>query len=212
MDKFLNAEAVLRGVNEVNNVAFTRLVDINIKPQLLEVYNKLLPEIGYDKEVWYGDADVYVSIEEGYIKHGESFDILIIRNVVTCFDQSVVVSVINKQSGYIPLCKAVHPVGKKNGYSFNDHRDWAKEGLDSLREHNWSFGYEDLRDETLVFQLSDVYLLIQDKLSEPLHYNGWSKYSYGCGFHVEPFLFAQREIQYAYTMICGSPDYTTENK
>ena len=211
---FIDAESILRELDSVNNTVYTSLVDKNIKPQMAAVYEKLLPEIGYRREVWYGDADVYVNIEGGYTEYGESHDILIIRNVVTGFDKNVILAVINKETKYISICKCVHQIGKKNGYSFNDHRDWAVEGLDTQRNHRWSFGYNDLRDESLVFERSSIWDDINLKKKDGSHkpYNDWSKYSYGCGFHVENLLYTEREVRYAYNMICVSKEYTIERE
>ena len=157
-NKFIDAESTLRSIDRISNSVYTSLVDDNIKPQIVAVYDKLLPEIGYNKYVWYGDVDVYVSIEEGYTEYNETHDVLIIRNVATGFDKYNIVAVINRESKHISICKCVYSLGKKNdSYSFGDHRDWDRECLDTQRSHNWSFGYNDLRDESLVFERSSVW-------------------------------------------------------
>lgn len=209
-NKFIDAESTLRSLDRISNSVYTSLVDDNIKPQIVAVYDKLLPEIGYNKYVWYGDADVYVSIEEGYTEYKETHDVLIIRNVVTCFDKYNIVAVINRESKHISICKCVYSVGKKNSYSFGDHRDWDREGLDTQRSHNWSFGYNDLRDESLVFERSSIWE--DDCLKARKHYNDWYPSSYGCGFHVENLLYTEREVRYAYKVICNLEDYTIEEK
>jgi hypothetical protein len=213
-NNFIDAEGTLRSLDLISNTVYTALVDKNIKPQIVAIYNKLLSEIGYIKEVWYGDADVYVSIEEGYTKYNETYDVLIIRNVVTCFDKNVIVAVINRDSRHVSICKCVHSSGKKNSYSFDDHRDWDEEGLDTQRNHEWSFGYNDLRDETLVFERSafweDVDLNEEDGFKKG--YNDWHSASCGCGFHRENILYTEREVSYAYESICKIKGYVVEEK
>ena len=213
-NKFIDSEEALRSLSIITNNVYTSLVDYNIKPQIVAVYDKLLPEIGYTQEVWYGDADVYVSIEEGYTKYGESHDVLVIRNVVTCFNTNIIIAVINRESKHISICKCVYPKGKKNSYSFGDYRDWDKEGLDTQRNHKWNFGYNDLRDESLVFERSSIWDEINLKNRESFHknYNGWSQYSSGCGFHANNLQYTEREVKYAYESICGREDYTVEEK
>lgn len=213
-NNFIDAEGTLRSLNTVSSKVYTSLVDNNIKPQIVAVYDRLLQKVGYTGEVWYGDADVYVSIEEGYNKYGESHDVLIIRNVVTCFDKNVIIAVINRDNRHVSICKCVHQTGKKNGYSFNDHRDWDVEGLDTQRDHQWSFGYNDLRDESLVFERSSVWDEINLKKDEGFlkHYNDWHPYSYGCGFHVENLLYVEREVRYAYDSVCVREGYIIEGE
>lgn len=202
----MNVDETLRTLNVLNNKVYTEIVNHDMKPNILAVYHEMKKITEYGNEVWYGDADVYVSIEEAYEEYGDKYDVLIIRNVVSCSDMPYVIAIINTETNYIPICKVVAPRGKKNNFTFGDHRDWDEHGLDTLRDHNWSFGYEDLRDDGLVFELSSVWAEIKrDKA-----YNGWSQYSSGCGFHVEYLLYAQREIQYAFQMICDMKDYTIE--
>jgi len=206
MTEKMNVESALQSLNMVNNEVYTKIIDRDMKPNILAVYDEMKKLVEYGQDVWYGDADVYVSIEEAYEKYGEKFDVLIIRNVVSCCDLPYVFAIINTETRDIPLCKAVAPQGKKNDYTFGDHRDWALHGLDTLREHNWSFGYNDLRDDGLVFELNPIWAELKPEKA----YNGWNKWNHGCGFHVEYLLYAQREIQYAFQMICEVKDYTIE--
>ncbi len=201
----MNVELALRELNQVNNKVYTQIVNEAMKPSILAIYDHMREKIGYNKEIWYGDADVYVSIEYAFEKYREDHDVLIINNVVSCFDRAIVVAVINRETRHISLCKCVEGQGVKHeSWNFGDHRDWTVEGLDTLRDHNWKFGYEDLRDESLVFQLDSIWADIRP--DKP--YNGWHRSSYGCGFHVENLLYAEREIRWAYNSIVDDEAYT----
>ncbi|AAQ64173.1 hypothetical protein KVP40.0102 [Vibrio phage KVP40] len=201
----MNVEQTLRELNITNNQVYTRIVNEVMKPNILSIYEHMRLKIGYNQEIWYGDADVYVSIEPAFEKYREQHDVLIINNVVSCFDRAIVIAIINKETGDIPLCKCVEGQGVKHeGWNFGDHRDWKIEGLDTLRERKWRFGYEDLRDDSLVFQLDSIWADIRP--DKP--YNGWHRSSYGCGFHVGNLLYAEREIRWAFSSVVEEEAYT----
>ncbi|AGN30151.1 hypothetical protein VPFG_00149 [Vibrio phage nt-1] len=191
----MDIERELHELNVHNNRVYTRVVDEVMKPNIIEIYKHMRDEIGYNQEIWYGDMDVYVSIEEAYEKRERSFDALIINNVVSCADQPITVALIEKNTYSIPLCKCVASFGEKKeqGHVWNDHRDWVLEGLDTLRDHNWKFGYEDLRDPNLVFERACLW----EKVMPDKAYNGWTPFSYGCGFNTSYLLYAEREIRWA---------------
>lgn len=194
----MDVERALRNLNQVQQLTYTTIVDKDMKPKALEVYDKIVADIGYDKEVWYGDADVYVSVTEAYTKHSETHDALVIRNVVSCYDKNVVVLLINRDTKYVTSCKCVEQRGRKNDFNFGDHRDWDACGLDTLKAHKWRFGYEDCRDDDLVFILDEFW---SEHLKLDKKYNNWNIYSTWPGFHVDNFLYAQREIAYAHKSI-----------
>lgn len=187
----MDASSQLRKLDYVTNSIYTKIVDEDMKPNLAFIYDFMLKNIGYDKEIWYGDMDVYISIEKS---GNESQDVIIIRDVVTCSDKNIVVALINVESKFISTCKNVYSIGVKNNYNFNDFRDWDKEGLDTLRNHHWDFGYSDLKSNTLVFHASSMSMKINNSLYKRHYYNGWDEHSYGSGFHPSNFLFAQRVI------------------
>ncbi|AGB07108.1 hypothetical protein phiST2_0348 [Vibrio phage phi-ST2] len=201
----MNVEQTLRELNQINNKVYTRIVNEAMKPNILSIYEHVKLKIGYNKEIWYGDADVYVSIEPAYVKYKEEHDVLIIKNVVSCFERGVVVAIVNKKTGDIPLCKCVESHGvKREGWDFGDHRDWEVEGLDTLRDHNWKFGYEDLRDDSLVFKRESYW----EDVRPDKPYNDWHRASHGCGFLVDNLLYAEREIRWTYHMVVEDEAYT----
>lgn len=193
----------LSELNLITNNFYTNEIDTNVKPKLVDIYTHMLG-LGYNTQIWYGDADVYVHVEEVYRKYGNVYDALVIRNVVTCFDKNVIVVLIERESKGIVLCKTVHSLGKKNNYTFNDHRDWDEEGLDTLRDHQWNFGYRDLRSNTLVFD--DKFLGFRH------HYNNWNIHSYGCGFNIENVSYVTQETTWAHYNIVEQSNYTIRGK
>ncbi len=201
----MNVQKALNALNIVTHTVYTQVINESMKPLLVGVYEHMTDKFEYGQEVWYGDADVYVSVEEGHERFGDMHDVIIIRNVVSCCDEPYVTAVINRNTKFISTVKNVSPRGKKNEFNFGDHRDWDECGLDTLRDHKWEFGYNDLRDDHLVFHLDEIWAN-HPEINKS--YNGWSRYDSHCGYHVHDLLYAQREIEYAHRMIVEYGDYT----
>ena len=187
----------LQELNIITNGYYTKQVDTVIKPKLVEIYDHLIGKKGYDTCVWYGDADVYVHVEN----IDEDRDVIVIKNIVTGFDKHIIFAVIVRESKYIPLCKCVEGTGKKDErWSFGDHRDWVVVGLDTYRDNDFDFGYNDLRDPDIVFQ--------KDIMRIDWNYNDWSVHSYGCGFIQQNIQFVMHEVDYAHECVVKNQCYT----
>lgn len=193
----------LRELNIITNNFYTNQVDSVIKPKLVAIYENIVENVGYDNQIWYGDADVYVHIE----RIGDFEDVIIIRNVVTCFDNCNIFAVINKETKYISICKCVESQGeKKEGYDFDDHRDWKIKGLDTYRNNDFDFGYNDCRDPDLVFEKSSSWDF------DGANYNSWNVYSSSCGFIQQNIQYVMQEVDYAHFNIVENMFYTLEEK
>lgn len=86
---FVNAQAKLTDLNFKANSVYTQVIDANVKPMVMSLYKKVLSEQGYGKSIWFGDMDIYLEVLPF-----ETHDVLLIKNVVTCFDRNVLSFVI----------------------------------------------------------------------------------------------------------------------
>ena len=125
------------------------------------IMNKLkeLKAFGSDNSYWYGDADVYVWIEEI-----EDIECLVINNVVSCSDRPVCViqvrdmgeDVGDKYNRYAikAICTVNKSENKDGNYNWGDRRDYDVVGLDVIKEKGFRYLYQDRRDVEWGFKSS----------------------------------------------------------
>ena len=171
-------------------------------PHIVELHDKLV-EIGADSHensVWYGDADVYVWYEKAIDPERR---IIVINNVVSCADKPMHIVMLNRyepdEDVRLRLNElhvvAVHPYEDeetKRGDTWNDHRDWDRATLKTYRDHDFSFGYNDGRDDDHVLIYKDI---LRKEVESPL-------------YDVGKLEFFFMEFSWAHEAITKHEDYT----
>lgn len=197
-DAWKKPDSLLQLIYLTNRV-YTDLVTSTIKPQILEIYKHMTDNHEVGVEVWYGDADTYVKVLP---KTKKGLDPLLIRNVVTCFDKSNIVCLIDEESNDVILAKCFDPFQKESEYNFNfgDWRDYDSIGFDLYESLGFRYGYEDIRDDDLAF----INSLTEGEYNEL----GKSRVDGRPRFLEQNLLFVEQEVRYTWHYLVNTPSYT----
>lgn len=114
-----------------------------------------------ESSVSYGDADVYVWAEQ----LDTNTKLIIADDVVTCADDNVTIFKMKEydfgegKEEVEKLLFEFHvftafPQEKRNNFNFGDHRDINEPSLETIRVHNFEYGYGDGRDKIHVLKMT----------------------------------------------------------